>query len=666
MDISVCFLRQRLLYVYCCLLMVAGGAAQYRIVSVPEIRKQIAAAGADTTKARLYNMLAWELRFTDSAEAVLLTDQAIRIAEKNADHLRLAEAYRTRGFVYVLAQQLQASMDMYAIAIDHARKAKDGYNLAYTTGLIGGMYNDKGDFDQSIRYYLEGIRLAEQYHCDEMIAFLSNCVGEAYSDAGRPVSFTLPFYQRALKIEKNMANWQYMGMICSNIAKEQMLAGNRAAAEKAAADAIDYINRKPERLYVYATVATDIGEVYTGLGDYDKAEQYLKQGFQILDSIKTRDNVLIPLSALAKLYLKKNQPDKAEASARQLLQLATEYRSKPFLRDAYKVLTETARKKQQYTAALAYYDQYNRWNDSLYNENRQKSIADVESRIRLRERELEAKYEAGRKTEENRSLRELNLSLRNKNIIAVITAGILLLTGILLVAAYRITQRRNRQLEAQKQIIEQQSREKDTLLREINHRVKNNLQVISSLLNLQANSLTDEKAVEALRDSYKRVKAISLIHQKLYGTDEIGSIPMGDYIKTLYTDLMLVYNAQHIRLDCTTYPLDLELDIESAVPLGLILNETITNALKYAFTGRAQGIIQVRLIKEAGNSCLLEVEDDGVGLPEGFDPEQSASLGFRIIRELSRQLRGEFSYSNRGGACFQIRFKIIALLNSRN
>jgi two-component sensor histidine kinase len=176
------------------------------------------------------------------------------------------------------------------------------------------------------------------------------------------------------------------------------------------------------------------------------------------------------------------------------------------------------------------------------------------------------------------------------------------------------------------------------------------------LLNLQANSLTDFKAMEALRDSHKRVKAISLIHQKLYGFEDIASIPLEEYINALFADLKMVYAANHVQMECKTEPDGIRLDMESAVPVGLILNETITNALKYAFADKAAGVLLITFTESGDDTYTLSVKDNGIGLPENFDPEKSSSLGFRIIKELTRQLRGKFAYTTDNGTLFSISF----------
>jgi len=475
---------------------------------------------------------------------------------------------------------------------------------------------------------------------------VANNTGEMYSDAGRSIRVTMPFYQKALDQADKTQNWQFAGMTWSNIAKDHFAAGEKKEAADAVQQSLNFLHRRPERAYVYATTITDIGEVLTGLGRYAEAEQYLLRARQILDSLHTTDNVLIALSALAKLYVQAEQTAKAAQAADELLRLAKSYHSKLYLRDSYKVLSDLARKKGNAAEALRYYKQYKNWNDSVFNENKEKSIANVESRLKI-----------SQEARENEMLVQHNDRLRTDRFIAIGTAAVLLCMAVFLVLAYRAAKKKNLQLKKQKELIEQQSVEKDTLIREIHHRVKNNLQIVSGLLNLQAGSITDEQARNALMVSQKRVKAISLIHQNLYGFEELAAIPLMQFIHELYNDLRLVYNSGHVELLSSANPENIILDVETAVPLGLILNETITNALKYAFEPAARGVLRIDCTDDvAAQTYILTISDNGIGLPPGFDPQSSGSLGLRIIRELSRQLRGQVSYTSENGTTVTLRF----------
>ena len=615
--------------------------AQYNYIDTDLIRRQINDAQSDSTRIRLYGILAWEMRFADQQKAVELADSMLLIATPSKDYIRLAEAYRIKGFVKVVNQDIAGCMKMYEQGIAYAKKAKSKYYESSFLNLIGGMYQDKGDFDKAIQFFLEAGKAAEESRSSEMIAFSANCIAEAYSDAGRSISFTRPFYEKALREVLPRKNWQYAGMIHSNMAKEYMMAGKPDSAQAETKASIAYLNKVKMKGYVYATCATDIGEMLIQLKAYKEAEMYLTEAYHILDSLKTKDNKLIVLSALSSLYAESGQYKKAREQGRLLLYLANQYKSKLFLRNAFKILSETAEKNGQLDSALIYYKNYKYWNDSIFNENKERTIANAESKMK---QTLQAK--------ENEQLKSSNTKLRNNTLLAVAAACVLLMAVLIIIIANRKIKQKNLALEKQKQLIEKQFAEKDILLREIHHRVKNNLQVVSSLLNLQAASITDQKAIDALMASQKRVKAISLIHQNLYAFEELSTISFTSYVQELYSDLRQLYNKGNIQLICTTATEQLEFDVERSVPLGLILNEVITNALKYAFEGRAEGTITISCMHGEEDQLVISIADNGIGLPAAFENHISDSLGFKIIRELTRQLRGTVSCEINNGTIF--------------
>ncbi len=633
--------RSFLFSCFFCFAFLIESGAQYNYVDTDLIRQQINVTKTDSTLSRLYGILAWEMRFSNQQKAVSLADSMIQLSGPSKDYIRLAEAYRIKGFVQVLNQDIEGCLKLYEQGIFYAKKAKSKYYESAILNLIGGMYQDKGDFDQSIQFFLEANKAAEESKSSEMIAFSANCIAEAYSDAGRPISFTRPFYEKALQEVLPRKNWQYAGMIHSNMAKEYMMAGNSDSALIETEASIKYLNKVNTKGYVYATCATDIGEMLTKLKAYKEAEQYLLQAYRILDSLNTKDNRLIVLSALSTLYVESGQYKKATEKVYMLLQLAQAYKSKIFLRNAYKVLSEIAEKTGRTDSALRYYKVYHEWNDKIFNENKERTIADAESRMK---QTLQA--------EENAQLKSLNTKLRNNSLIAAAASCILLLLALLIVRANRKIKQKNLVLESQKQMIEKQSEEKDILLREIHHRVKNNLQVVSSLLNLQAASISDQKAKEALMASQKRVKAISLIHQNLYAFEDLSTISFTSYVQELYHDLRQLYNKGNIELVCTAANEQLEFDIERSVPLGLILNEVITNAFKYAFVGRDHGTITISCDADENGIITIMVADDGIGLPVSFEDYNSPTLGFSIIRELTRQLKGSVHCKTDNGAVF--------------
>lgn len=200
--------------------------------------------------------------------------------------------------------------------------------------------------------------------------------------------------------------------------------------------------------------------------------------------------------------------------------------------------------------------------------------------------------------------------------------------------------------------------EKKLLLQEIHHRVKNNLMVISSLLNLQADGIENAQARDAFRESQHRVQAMARIHEQLYRSENLVKIDMGHYINTMGDSLRHTFGAYQVNLMVDAA--DVSLSIDAAIPCGLIINELLTNALKYAFPQKKTGYVWVKLESNAGDGLRLVVRDNGVGLPADFDPNKLQSLGLQLVDLLARQLNGAFEISapqNGHGTSFTVVFR---------
>jgi PAS domain S-box-containing protein len=215
-----------------------------------------------------------------------------------------------------------------------------------------------------------------------------------------------------------------------------------------------------------------------------------------------------------------------------------------------------------------------------------------------------------------------------------------------------ITERK--QAEAQ---IQSSLREKDVLLQEIHHRVKNNLQVISSLLDLQSQQIEEQAMLEVFRESQNRVKSMALVHEKLYQSKDFARIDFAEYTKSLINYLFKAYelNADNITLEVSIDE-QVTLDIDTAIPCGLIINELISNALKHAFPNNRMGIIRVSIYSENDNTFTLIIEDDGVGFPMNWDFQTAQSLGIQIVNVLVKQIKGQIELDRSKGSKFRVNF----------
>jgi PAS domain S-box-containing protein len=200
-------------------------------------------------------------------------------------------------------------------------------------------------------------------------------------------------------------------------------------------------------------------------------------------------------------------------------------------------------------------------------------------------------------------------------------------------------------------------REKEVLLKEIHHRVKNNMQVVSSLLNLQADRLQAPASLEVLRESQNRIKSMALIHEKLYQSKDMARVDFADYVRDLTTHLFRAYrrNAKAVTLQVNVSQ-DVRLGIDTAIPCGLIVNELVSNALKYAFPDGCAGEVRVELARNGGEGFALTVSDNGVGFPPDVDPRKTNSLGLKLVATLTDQLEGSVELDRSAGTLYRITF----------
>ncbi|HEU5167888.1 MAG TPA: sensor histidine kinase, partial [Chitinophagaceae bacterium] len=312
--------------------------------------------------------------------------------------------------------------------------------------------------------------------------------------------------------------------------------------------------------------------------------------------------------------------------------------------------------KGNYLSAIKHLRDYQKVNDSIFTEVKSKQIE-----------ELKVAYETDQKVQNIKMLEKQDQlqksELKQESILRNISfalAALLIIIVTLLYNRFRLKQRTNKKLELQRQEIAKQNlslqnmvNEKEWLLKEIHHRVKNNLQVVMSLLNSQSAYIDNDAALTAIHDSQHRVQAMSLIHQKLYSSENVSSIDMSLYIRELVSYLKESFDSgQRIRFDLNIEPF--EMDVSQAVPLGLILNEAITNSLKYAFPDKRSGLISISLLNTSSNRYLLTITDDGVGMPSTI--KKTGSLGMSLMKGLSEDLDGNFSIVNNNGTAINISF----------
>jgi two-component sensor histidine kinase len=255
------------------------------------------------------------------------------------------------------------------------------------------------------------------------------------------------------------------------------------------------------------------------------------------------------------------------------------------------------------------------------------------------------------------NLKEAEL-IREKKVRWLLLGGalLLLLSAVTIAQLYRKQKIKNR-------LIQRQADELEVLMKEIHHRVKNNMQIVSSLLDLQSNTIKDNQAAEAVKEGKNRVQSMAIIHQHLYQEGNIRGIKMDEYISTLTQNIFSSYNIDPENITLKTDIQKLNLDVDTVIPLGLIINELVSNSLKYAFGNSIKGIVSISLKEK--NDCLeLLVKDNGKGFPNGLNVHRNRSFGLQMITAFSQKLKARLDFYNDNGAAvyMQIRkFRLAAV-----
>ena len=395
------------------------------------------------------------------------------------------------------------------------------------------------------------------------------------------------------------------------------------------------------------------------LFDNESPYQIIKRIEQILPYYEQSQNYpasLIMLENLADLYQETNQYHRAAAAAKKALQLSNRfYQTKSdFLSQLYEIYKAAGQPNQ----ALEYLEQWKRLDDS---------ILQVENRTKIQE--LQVRYQTAQKEQEiyhlvtQNQIKDLTIAKSRRNDL-ILGIGLLstLLLSTLLYALSRYRKQTSQTLASTNAKLETSLLERELLLKEIHHRVKNNLQVISSLLYLQTQHTTDTRAIQALNQGRNRVQSMGLIHQNLYQDGHLTGVNIKTYIEKLIQSLMESYQVQPNRITWTTDLPDRNIRIDTMIPLALIINELISNAIKHGFPGQRKGHLNIRLNENDNRGWTFEVKDNGVGLAENFEFLNSDSLGLELVRMFSKRLGARMKYASNGGTCCTLSLPNLDLL----
>ncbi len=600
----------------------------------------------------------------DLIQQIRLYEKAVALLQRAGNKLKLADALSYRGDLYQLQSNnaqglsdLRQALSLYqSIGYNHLQEIYD---------LLGFVCSKTGDYEEGVKYGLLAMQTVEAAKDTVKLAKVYSRLGNTYHELNQPKKAFI-YYNKALRSAQTQHRRStiivlattisaildnYTGETVKSLKIDEALAYLKEIVRKRPADIND--------IDCSMAIATCYVNYYSKIShDYAKAQQYCDQLEAMLQTNLGKDYHLYMYQTLIPFYVNSKQYGKARLTLNTNERLCQQahYAKELAINHLWWFKLDSA--LADYASAIKHYQRYNTLNDSLINETTKQRTALFEVQYETQEKE---KKIIGLRQEGRLQELKIQKAESTRNFIIIGAIMLILLLG-LSYNRYRLKQRSNQQLQERQEEINQKNStlqllltEKEWLLREIHHRVKNNLQVVMSLLNSQASYLSDDTALSAIQESQHRVQAMALIHQKLYQSEQVARIAMPSYIQELVAYLRDSYDLPqpiHFRIAIDS----IELNVTQAVPLGLIINEAITNALKYAFPNGRPGTLSLSLRLLAPNIYELIIEDDGVGLATGYDPTLSKSLGMTLMRGFSEQLGGDLQINSNLGLTITLVF----------
>lgn len=533
------------------------------------------------------------------------------------------------GYYYYFLGKEQQSISYYEQSLALERAMSDTVTVIGRLRNIGMAYKALGQSQRALEYYLEALSLAEPIQRARSIASVCNSIGLLQYEM-QQYKKAKEYYRVALNQWKYLKDTLRLAFVYNNIGQVYYDQSNYDSALQCYRQALQW-KKQVNRPRTLPTTLYNLGNTYLALRQLDTAANFLNESYRLARIYDMKREMASASISLGELYLTEDQQLLARSYLDTTRRLLNRIDSRSIRLEYLRLEAQYHEKMAQSAIALTYQKQWAALRDSLFNEERLKVVkAQAEYTLRQEGQAREnAELRASIAQSENEQQRRYTLA-------ALLGGGFLAVVSVVLYRMYRSNRRiKNRNAD---------------LVREVHHRVKNNLQSISSLLSLQSRRLADENAKKAMNDTQLRIQSMALIHRQLYG-DQLSNVNMHDYLKELSTQVLDSFGCQQVdfqlKLD------EIMLNIDQAVPIGLITNEVISNSCKYAFPDHTNPALKMSFQSDFSESYQLLIHDNG----PGFDLDiinNSRTFGAKLIKVQTDQLRGKLSYTNQNGTLFRL------------
>lgn len=586
----------------------------------------------DSLQFSVLNDLAYYWHTRNLVKAMDFTQKGLELTTDKRNTLWEGRFQITQGAILLRMEKLDSAQTVLQDAYNKVCES----DLAFLNTQLGYVYERRGQLDKAADYALESLELGKKLGNLKAIAL-------AYSDLSN-LFWKQKKFDTGLEYGlKSVQIFEEVGMTDLDYDFTLYVVGNNFLGLK------DYQNAK--KYYEHAIVIgerygfyNNLSDVYISLvdlyaftGDFEKADEAGVNSEKYAELLENNFMVMRSWLSIGKLRNLQGEYDSAIESFLKCIHIATDdFGDDYYLSQAYEALGKAYAGNHDYQKAYQAFAEYDTLKNRIF-------TAEADQRISL----LRTEFDVADK-EWTISLQEdLIKKQRSRQTLVIVISILLFLLLILAYKAISNNRKKNR-------LLQKQNEEKEFLLKEIHHRVKNNLEIVSSLLSLQSAQIRDADVLNAMSESRHRVQSMGMIHQKLYMGKNLAAVEMKEYFKNLADYIVDAYGMEN-RISVDVAMDACELDVDMAIPIGLIVNELLTNALKYAFPDKRKGKVQISL-KETKEKLQLDVIDDGVGMEiENGSPD--SGFGTQLIALLTQQLDGKMLLNSHRGTSVSIQFQ---------
>jgi len=593
-----------------------------------------------------------QLEYQTSIEYFKQARDAYLIANNPAG---IAKILNFIGIVYETISDYPQAMGYYKQSYDKYKEINDVAGTALLLNNIGFVYEALSKYKEALEYYLKSLYQYEQIDDKDGMASLLNNIGNVYQAISN-YDRALEYLQKARDMYLDLGDSSGVAIAIHNIGIIYHDLGDYDKALEYYFQSMQTDIDQNDKMGISASY-NNIAVVYDEIDELDKSLDYYNRSLALSEDIKDRYSIANTINNKGFLLLKMKKTDDAFIHFTKALKIAQEISAQELIKESYDGLSQYYQDQKDFQKSLEYYILCEDIEDSLFSINTQKQISELQLQYDLESKEREISL-----LQKENEIKKLQLN-RQKNLryffiaIFIFLVLIILLTYYAYITKKRMTTNLLEEIEERTKIEEQLKlslKEKNVMLKEIHHRVKNNMQIISSLLSLQAQHIKDEESLQIFNDSQDRIRSMALVHEKLYQSSDFSSIDFSEYVHDLVSS---IHQPKLTNIETDIDVENIVIDINKAVPCGLIINELITNAFKHAFPNNQEGKIKITMKLDDTETYILVISDNGIGLPDDLDFRNTKSLGLQLVTGLVRQLQGNVDVDRTTGTKFTIIFQ---------